>query len=44
MSATPEANVQARIDRYAAFVRKPFQIAALMRLVATVLGSAQPAS
>lgn len=44
MSSMPEASVQARIDRYAAFVRKPFQIAALMRLVATVLGSARPAS
>ena len=43
MSSMPEANVLARIDRYAAFVRKPFQIAALMRLIATVLGSAQPA-
>jgi CheY-like chemotaxis protein len=40
MSSMPEANVHARIDRYAAFVRKPFQIAGLMRLVATVLGSA----
>jgi DNA-binding response OmpR family regulator len=44
MSSMPEANVHARIDNYAAFVRKPFQIAALMRLVATVLGSAQPSS
>jgi CheY-like chemotaxis protein len=42
MSSMPEANVHARIDRYTAFVRKPFQIAALMRLIATVLGSAQP--
>jgi DNA-binding response OmpR family regulator len=44
MSSMPEANVHARIDRYTAFVRKPFQIAALMRLIATVLGSAQPTS
>jgi DNA-binding response OmpR family regulator len=42
MSSMPEANVHARIDRYTAFVRKPFQIAGLMRLIATVLGSAQP--
>jgi CheY-like chemotaxis protein len=38
MSSMPEANVHARIESYAAFVRKPFQIAALMRLVATLLG------
>lgn len=44
MSSMPEANVHARINGYAAFVRKPFQIAALMRLIATVLGSAQPTS
>jgi CheY-like chemotaxis protein len=44
MSSMPEANVQARIDSYAAFVRKPFQIAALMRLVATILKAAQPAA
>ena len=41
MSSMPEANVLARIDRYAAFVRKPFQIAALMRLIVTILGSAK---
>jgi DNA-binding response OmpR family regulator len=44
MSSMPEANVQARIDNYAAFVRKPFQIAALMRLIAIILQAAQPDS
>jgi CheY-like chemotaxis protein len=44
MSSMPEANVHARIDNYVAFVRKPFQIAALMRLVATILQSARPVS
>lgn len=44
MSSMPEANVQAHIDIYAAFVRKPFQIATLTRLVARVLSSAPPAS
>jgi CheY-like chemotaxis protein len=44
MSSMPEVNVRARIDNYAAFVRKPFQVAALMRLVASVLGSAHPPS
>ncbi len=37
ISSVPEANVRERIGGYAAFVRKPFQIAALMQLVATVL-------
>ncbi len=41
MSSMPEANVHARINSYAAFVRKPFQIAALVRLVAHVLGAAE---
>ncbi len=44
ISSMPEANVQARIDGYAAFVRKPFQIAALMQLVATILQTARPNS
>jgi CheY-like chemotaxis protein len=42
MSSIPEANVHARIDGYAAYVRKPFQIVALMRLVATLLQKARP--
>jgi CheY-like chemotaxis protein len=37
MSSVPEANVRARIDGYAAFVHKPFQIAAVVQLVATIL-------
>ena len=41
MSSMPEPNVHARINGYAAFVRKPFQIAALIRLVATILQSAR---
>jgi CheY-like chemotaxis protein len=41
MSSMPEANVRARITGYAAFVRKPFQLAALVQLVAHVLGQAQ---
>jgi DNA-binding response OmpR family regulator len=44
MSSMPEANVHARIDSYAAFVRKPFQIAALMQLIAIILRAAQPDS
>ncbi len=44
MSSMPEANVHARIDGYAAFVRKPFQVADLMRLIATILQAPRPVS
>jgi CheY-like chemotaxis protein len=37
MSSMPEANVRQRIAGYAAFVRKPFQLAAMVQLVANVL-------
>jgi CheY-like chemotaxis protein len=37
MSSVPEANVRERMDGYAAFVRKPFRIAAVVQLVATIL-------
>jgi CheY-like chemotaxis protein len=39
MSSVPEAAVRARIDGYAGFFRKPFRIAALVRLVAIVLAA-----
>jgi CheY-like chemotaxis protein len=39
MSSVPEANVRERIRGYAAFVRKPFQLAAMVRLVASVLST-----
>ena len=42
MSSMPEASVRERIGGYAAFVRKPFQLAVLVRLVAAVLGTSQP--
>lgn len=41
MSAMPEANVRNRIEGYAAFVRKPFKIAAVLHLVATVLSASR---
>ena len=41
MSSVPEANVRKRIDGYAAFIRKPFQLAAVVQLVATVLSAAR---
>lgn len=37
MSSMPEANVRERIGSYAAFVRKPFELAGMVRLVASVL-------
>jgi CheY-like chemotaxis protein len=37
MSSVPEANVRERIHGYTAFIRKPFQLAAVIQLVATIL-------
>ena len=42
MSSIPEATVQERIGNYAAFVRKPFQLAAMIELVATILAAPRP--
>lgn len=42
MSSMPEANVRERISGYAAFVRKPFHLSAMVHLVASVLGTAGP--
>jgi CheY-like chemotaxis protein len=42
MSAMPEATIRGRFKGYAAFVQKPFQLAALVQLVASVLDSTQP--
>lgn len=42
MSSMPEANVRERITGYAAFVRKPFQLAAVVQLVARVLSASRP--
>ena len=44
MSSMPEANVRKRIEGYAAFVRKPFQLAALVQLVATIVSASRPGS
>jgi CheY-like chemotaxis protein len=44
MSSMPEANVRELISGYIAFVRKPFQLAALVRLVATSLSASTPDS
>jgi DNA-binding response OmpR family regulator len=43
VSSMPERNVRARIDGYAAFVRKPFHLAEVVRLVAAILGVSQQA-
>ncbi len=42
MSAMPEAVIGGRFKGCAAFVHKPFQLAAMVRLVASVLNSPQP--
>jgi len=42
MSSMPEANVRERTDGYAAFVRKPFDLDALVQLVATILKTPGP--
>ena len=39
MSSMPEANVREHVAGYAAFVRKPFQLAAVLQLVAAILGA-----
>ena len=44
MSAMPEANLRKHLDGYATFVRKPFRVAAVVQLVAAMLGSARPGS
>src|SRR5215213_1760853 len=44
MSSMPEANVRERIDGYEAFVRKPFDLAAMVRLVAAILDTPRPKS
>jgi CheY-like chemotaxis protein len=41
MSSIPEANVRERVDGYRAFVRKPFQLAMMVQLVAGTLSSAE---
>ena len=42
MSAVPEVNVRKQFAGYAAFIRKPFKLAALVQLVATILSAARP--
>src|SRR3954451_22032501 len=37
LSSMPEANVRERIDGYEAFLRKPFDLATMVRLVAAIL-------
>ena len=42
MSSMPEGNVRERVPGYAAFLRKPFQLAALLEVVGSVLGAPRP--
>ena len=39
MSSAPEASVRRHIDGYAGFIRKPFRLADMVRLVEDVLGT-----
>lgn len=42
MSSVPEASVRERIAGYTAFVRKPFRLAVMVRLVAAILNTSVP--
>ena len=44
MSSIAEETVQGRIGDYAAYVRKPFQLAVMVQLVADVLAGPRPES
>ncbi len=44
MSSIPEETVQGRMGNYAAYVRKPFQLAFMVQLVADVLAGLRPES
>jgi DNA-binding response OmpR family regulator len=43
VSSMPERNVRARIDGYAAFLRKPFHFAEMLRPIEAILGVSQQA-
>ena len=42
MSSMPQQNVRQRVDGLAAFIRKPFELVEVIKLVASVLGASQP--
>jgi CheY-like chemotaxis protein len=42
ISAVPEASVRQRIQDYASFVRKPFQLNKMVELIATILETTKP--
>lgn len=42
ISALPESNISEEVKGYSAFLRKPFRLAGLLDLVASILSSAQP--
>lgn len=41
MTSLPEATIRARISGYAAYVQKPFQLAAMVQLVTSILDSSR---
>ena len=42
MTSMPEAAIRARITGYVAYVQKPFQLAAMVQLVASILDGPRP--
>ena len=42
MSSMPEQNVRQRVDGIAAFIRKPFDLAKVIKLVASLLNASPP--
>lgn len=43
MSAAPEAALRKHLDGYAAFLRKPFRLQALLELISAIFARAEPA-
>lgn len=42
MSAAPEAALRSHLDGYAAFLRKPFRVPALLQIIASIFDRAEP--
>lgn len=42
MSAAPEAALRRHLDGYAAFLRKPFRVHALLQIIASIFDRAEP--
>ena len=42
MSAAPETALRRHLDGYAAFLRKPFRVPALLQIIASIFDRAEP--